>query len=107
MDSAAPIPRRRTREEEPLRVVCDFGVTYRLYMRPVRRNPAAPWRAILKVSWEEAAELRSCVFEIDLARERLIALGRKGNTLPAERLPAKWFCDWVRARHTRDDAVAG
>jgi len=84
-----------TREEEPLAVVRDFGAIYSLFLRPGKRGAN---RVILKVTWEEANAERSCVFEIDLERERLVALGRKGNSLPAERFSAKWFCDWARAR---------
>ena len=92
----------KCREEDPLCVACDFGVVYSLYLRPPSRGGKAPPRVILKVTWEDAAapqdsEVRSCAFELDLERERLIALGRKGNSLPVTRFPAKWFCDWARA----------
>jgi len=87
------------REEEPISEFCDFGVVYSLYLRPAKNNSAP--RVILKVTWEEKdakpnEELRSCTFDVDLDRERLIALGRKGNSLPPERFPAKWFCNWAR-----------
>jgi hypothetical protein len=85
-----------TREEEPLCVECDFGVVYSLYQRPGKRG--APPRVILKVTWEETEAERSCTFEIDLKRERLVALGRKGNSLPAERFDSAWFCAWAREK---------
>lgn len=88
------------REEEPIGVRRDFGAIYSLYLRPPKRG-AKTSRVILKVTWEDdaedaGAEVRSCTFEVDLERERLTALGRKGNSLPAERFPAKWFCEWAR-----------
>jgi len=92
---------KKLREEEPFAVSCDFGVVYSLFLRPAKLS-ALPPRVILKVTWEDEerpepdGETRSCTFELDLARERLIVLGRKGNSLPAERFPAKWFCDWAR-----------
>ena len=93
----------RKREEEPVSIVYDFCAIYSLYLRPQRRGVKAPGRVILKVTWEDAESeqddgLRSCAFEVDLERERLTALGRKGNSLPAERFPAKWFCQWARAQ---------
>ena len=75
---------------------CDFGVVYSLYARmggPMRR-------AILKASWEERGAdgeplTRSSVFELNFERRQLIALGRKGNQLPAENFPAARICDWA------------
>jgi hypothetical protein len=97
----------QTREEEPIcEEVCDFGVIYSLVLRQSKgagwAARAQPARLILKVSWEEhlperESTIRSCAFELDLARERLTALGRKGNSLPVGRFPAKWFCNWARA----------
>jgi hypothetical protein len=90
--------RQRMREEEPLAVACDFGVVYSLYLRPAKSGA----RIILKVTWEETGGpadpdgTRSSTFEVDLKRNRLIAQGRKGHALPADRFPAQWFCDWAR-----------
>jgi hypothetical protein len=94
----------QSREEDPICETCDFGVIYSLILRPAKGAGwvnAKPPRLILKVSWEELlpsceTETRACTFELDLAREKLMSLGRKGNSLPAERFPAKWFCDWAR-----------
>jgi hypothetical protein len=88
------------REEEPISVECDFGVVYSLYLRPPQRGSKTR-RLIVKVTWEEKdplpdAELRSCTFELDLERELLTPLGRKGNSLPAQQFDAKWFCQWAR-----------
>jgi len=91
----------RERDEEPVAVACDFCAVYSLYRRPTRRGAHTSARIILKVTWEDPASdqdgLRSCAFEVDLERERLVALGRKGNSVPAERFPARWFCAWARA----------
>src|SRR5438552_3336823 len=97
---SAPLAKRESREEEPIAIACDFGVVYSLYVRPTMRGTKIFRRLILKVTWENTeapkdAEMRSCTFELDLERERLIALGRKGNSLPAERFSAKWVCDWA------------
>lgn len=98
--SRAPLP-YRCRDEEPLRTVCDFGATYRLYLRAPKRGTSATPRLILKVTWQENApqpekETQSGTFEIDLDKNRVIALGRRGNGFPARNLPAEWFCNWAR-----------
>jgi len=101
----SPTPRiYRERDEEPVAVACDFSAVYSLYLRPVKRGgfgSTGVVRILLKVTWEDPASeldgLRSCAFEIDLRRERVVALGRKGNSMPADRLPAKWFCEWARS----------
>jgi hypothetical protein len=86
----------REREEEPIATACDFGVIYSLYSRPQSRASAAP-RLILKISWEDKkGEVQSSTFELNLERETLTALGRKGNSLPPERFDPKWFCEWAR-----------
>ena len=96
----------RSREEEPLAELLDFGVVYSLFVRPPARG-AISSRLILKVSWEEhgtgepggndsKTEGQSCAFEIDLARERLVALGRKNHSLPPERFCAARLCRWAR-----------
>ncbi len=100
MHTTSPTPRiYRERDEEPAAVACDFSAVYSLYLRPVKRGGSV--RIILRVTWEDTASeldgLRSCAFELELARERIVALGRKGNSMPADRLPAKWFCDWARS----------
>ncbi|HYF51735.1 MAG TPA: hypothetical protein VEJ63_20130 [Planctomycetota bacterium] len=93
---------KKTREEQPIAVACDFGVVYSLVLR-AGQGDGSP-RVILKVTWEDEespnGETKSAVFELDLTRNRLIALGRKNNSLPAERFPAKWFCDWARREIT-------
>ena len=96
----APLP-YRCRDEEPLRTVCDFGAVYRLYLRAPKRGRSEDPRLILKVTWEDMGgagekELQSGTFEIDLPRNRVIALGRKGNGFSAKNLPADWFCRWAR-----------
>ena len=75
---------------------CDFGVVYSLYARAGKSGR----RAIIKASWEEPGAdgdplTRSCVFELNFKLERLIALGRKGNQLPADNFPGKRICAWA------------
>jgi len=77
---------------------CDFGVIYSLYLK--QAGPA-PRRVIVKVSWEENTacddtETHSSVFELDLSRGTLWALGRKGNQLPADRFCAPKICAWAQ-----------
>lgn len=77
--------------------LCDFGVVYSLYAR----GGAPSRRALVKASWEEPGAggdpvTRSCVFELDFKREKLNALGRKGNQLSAQQFPAARICAWAR-----------
>jgi hypothetical protein len=85
-------------KERLISELCDFGVIYSLYVS--RATSSAPSRAFVKISWEDspAGEVRthSSVFELDLKNERLRALGRKGNQLPAEHFSAEKICAWAR-----------
>lgn len=79
---------------------CDFGVVYSLFLKQAGQA-AALRRVIVKVSWEEEvpgaeAETRSSVFELNLTKGTMWALGRKGNQLPAERFCAEKICAWAR-----------
>ena len=85
---------------------CDFGVVYSLFLKQ-----AAQRRVIVKVSWEEETgksepETRSSVFELNLQKRTMWALGRKGNQLPAERFCAEKICAWARAELADYDAEA-